>query len=134
MTDWPHIPLSFRRIVGYVLAAVAGALFTVVIFMFVSYVGRPVAGHNLSRCIGGGSYGWIGTGLIIVVVGGLALYLGRLGDRPDDDGTNNVQARCLSCGHAVSPDWKICPHCGGLAGRTRHAGDGPTGECGAGEI
>jgi hypothetical protein len=110
-----------RQAVGYALAAVAGALFTVVVFLLASNAGGPVAGHNLSRCIAGGSYGWIGAGLIVVVVGGLALYLGRLGDRPDEGGTESVQARCVSCGHVVSPDWKICPHCGGLAGRTRHA-------------
>lgn len=125
MSDSRGIPMSVRRMFGYVLAGLAGVALWIVVHLVAAYLNRPSTGHGVTQCIGIGPFGWIGPVLAVVVVGGLAFYLGRIDSGSADVGEGTVEARCLSCGHAISSDWKICPHCGGLTGRTRHADDAP---------
>lgn len=113
---------KIRKITGYVLAAAAGALLSWVLLLVIAYISHAASGSSgdMARCIGLGRFGWIGPVLIVGIVGGLSFYLGRFGGAlPEATDPDAVQIRCVACGHAISDAWKICPHCGSLAGRTR---------------
>lgn len=118
-------PSRGHRVAGYALSVIAGALVAIALLSLANYVNawHLGTGGDVARCLGLGRYGWVGPLFVLTVVAGLAVYLGRSGAGGAGTQLAGPERRCLACGHRIFDEFRICPYCGSLTGKTRHQED-----------
>jgi hypothetical protein len=59
----------------------------------------------------GSLFGWaVPLVSLFVIVAVTWLLLARDGNEPDVD--DDLYVPCEACGHAILPEWRLCPYCG----------------------
>jgi len=93
-----------KRLVSTV-GAVAGLLAAVLLLM-------TMASGGLHGAAGPDSlFGWaVPLVSLFVIVAVTWLLLSR--DSSEEDVDEDLYVPCGACGHAVLPDWRLCPYCG----------------------
>lgn len=106
--------MSRTKLIGIVLSACGGAALAGLLIALVTRLG--VRG-GVARSTSATSWGWLLValaGLVILGVGWLLLRSAPVGTQTPP--VHESDGRCSSCGGHVRSEWRLCPHCGVVAG------------------